>query len=397
MRREPKIKEEKMTTNITKRGDRLYLDSYEGGKRTRIATGLKASALAEKFVKKNYELFLNDKEKAVALFLEFEDKQILKKLRKEELKELKKLQKSKGIDIKASAGVEWVFEQFLNEKQHAKFNTHKQYKNSISLLRSFCIMKKIQSIQLFNRSLCMDFFSFLKNGKRKRSTIIVQMSFLKQFLEFCVANDILLKNPFYMPKIPKSEADLKAEEFKAFSLEEVQRLIENAEPDLRSYLIVAFFTGLREGEILGLVKEDINFKEKSAFIKRTRLSNGDTNSPKTRNSYRKIDLLPIVERELRKICEKNEGGFLFAKAHHWYRNHFKALVIRLGVQKLTLYSTRHTFTSIMLSHNENLAWVSKKMLGHESFNTTLKFYASYKGEMPQCSFIDDLGLEEEKQ
>ena len=49
----------------------------------------------------------------------------------------------------------------------------------------------------------------------------------------------------------------------------------------------------------------------------------------------------------------------------------------VGLEYRTLYHTRHTFASIMLSHNENLLWVSKRMLGHSNANMTLKIYAHY--------------------
>ena len=42
-----------------------------------------------------------------------------------------------------------------------------------------------------------------------------------------------------------------------------------------------------------------------------------------------------------------------------------------------LGQTRHTFASIFLSEGEELAWVSKVMLGHASIQTTLKHYATF--------------------
>jgi len=41
-----------------------------------------------------------------------------------------------------------------------------------------------------------------------------------------------------------------------------------------------------------------------------------------------------------------------------------------------LYNLRHTFASQLISKGEDITWVSKT-LGHESVQTTLKYYTKY--------------------
>ncbi len=65
--------------------------------------------------------------------------------------------------------------------------------------------------------------------------------------------------------------------------------------------------------------------------------------------------------------------------------------MRAGFSYRKLYQTRHTFASIMLQKGEDLAWVSKKMLGHSEIATTLKFYADYipEKDMQHAIFLMD--------
>ncbi|GLP31543.1 hypothetical protein HpBGD84_15740 [Helicobacter pylori] len=53
-----------------------------------------------------------------------------------------------------------------------------------------------------------------------------------------------------------------------------------------------------------------------------------------------------------------------------------------------LYTTRHTFASLMLSQGEEAMWVSKT-LGHKDLNTTYKTYSHYipKQEKERAKFL----------
>ena len=76
------------SVNTFLRNQKIYLDIRSEGKRLRLATGLKNSALALKFVRANYELFLSNKAKAQAKYYELEDKKTMKLLKKDEPKSL---------------------------------------------------------------------------------------------------------------------------------------------------------------------------------------------------------------------------------------------------------------------------------------------------------------------
>lgn len=54
-----------------------------------------------------------------------------------------------------------------------------------------------------------------------------------------------------------------------FSLQEVQRIIDNVRPDYRSYYMARFFTGMRTGEIDGLKWKHVDFAAREILVRET--------------------------------------------------------------------------------------------------------------------------------
>ncbi|MBH0293882.1 site-specific integrase [Helicobacter pylori] len=202
---------------------------------------------------------------------------------------------------------------------------------------------------------------------------------LKSFLAFCESERFLSQNPFYAITLKNA---LEAKEIEPFNLEEVKTLIENA-PSLRlkAFLVVAFFTGMRTGEQLALQWEDIDYTEKTIKINKSLNELGQITSPKNKPSIREVDLLEPVEKILKELQESEAKNkkFVFIdmpKRSSIFQRHFKALLKDLNLKDRKLYTTRHTFASLMLSQGEEPMWVSKT-LGHKDLNTTYKTYSHY--------------------
>lgn len=363
------------------RGKKLYIYAkYENHHRIRLSTGLKNDdVLALDFLKKNYQWFLKDKTEVLKAFHEL-------KYPKIEIKKEGKIRIIKD-DFKS------LIENLLKEKANLKINTQKSYKNIFKDIKDFLEFKKIRILNDFSRTHCVEYMQYLKNKNNKNSTIKLKMSILKHLLKYALDLELIPKNPFFMPKISVEEEDLK--EFKPFNLDQIKLLIKNAKDELKSFLIVAFFTGARTGELLGLKYEDINLKESKAHIKRTLGQDKTLNTPKTKSSYRIIDLLPIVSKELQNFFKRKElmQDFLFKKSRIKLREEFKALQKRLNINPLRrLYDTRHSFASVMLNKGEEALWISKIMLGHSNLNQTFKSYAKYlpQNTAKRALFLKDL-------
>ncbi|GHP83227.1 site-specific integrase [Helicobacter pylori] len=214
---------------------------------------------------------------------------------------------------------------------------------------------------------------------------------LKSFLAFCETEHFIEKNPYFAITLKNAQ---EAKAIDPFSLKEIKLLIKNA-PSLRlkAFLAVAFFTGMRTGEQLALLWEDIDFNNKTIIINKSLNELGQITSPKNKPSIREVDLLEPVEKILKELKESEplNKKFVFIdmpKRSSVYQRHFKKLLKALNLKDRKLYTARHTFASLMLSQGEEAMWVSKT-LGHKDLNTTYKTYSHYipKQDKERAKFI----------
>ncbi|RVY62895.1 site-specific integrase [Helicobacter pylori] len=225
----------------------------------------------------------------------------------------------------------------------------------------------------------------------KKNTIHNLNANLKSFLEFCEAKGFMEKSPYFSVTLKNAK---EAKAIEPFSLEEVKTLIENAQSlRLKAFLMVAFFTGMRTGEQLALMWEDINFNEKKITINKSLNELGTITTPKNKPSVREIDLLEPVEKILKelKTSEPENKKFVFIsmpKRSTMFQRAFRSLLKALNLKERKLYTTRHTFASLMLSQGEEPMWVSKT-LGHKDLNTTYSTYSHYipKQEKERAKFL----------
>ncbi|MGN8502949.1 tyrosine-type recombinase/integrase [Helicobacter pylori] len=225
----------------------------------------------------------------------------------------------------------------------------------------------------------------------KKNTIHNLNANLKSFLAFCEQEGFMEKSPYFAITLKNAQ---EAKAIEPFSLEEVKTLLENA-PSLwlKAFLMVAFFTGLRTGEQLALLWRDIDFNEKKIVINKSLNELGQITSPKNKPSIREVDLLEPVEKILKELKESEPKNkkFVFIdmpKRSSIFQRHFKKLLKALNLKDRKLYTTRHTFASLMLSQGEEAMWVSKT-LGHKDLNTTYKTYSHYihKQDKERAKFL----------
>ncbi|WQW15292.1 site-specific integrase [Helicobacter pylori] len=228
----------------------------------------------------------------------------------------------------------------------------------------------------------------------KKNTIHNLNANLKSFLAFCEEERFLEKSPYFSVTLKNAQ---EAKAIEPFSLEEVKTLIENA-PSLRlkAFLTVAFFTGMRTGEQLALTWEDIDFNEKKIVINKSLNELGTITTPKNKPSVREVDLLEPVAKILKELqaSEPADKKFVFIsmpKRSTMFQRAFRTLLRALNLKDRKLYTTRHTFASLMLSQGEEAMWVSKT-LGHKDLNTTYKTYSHYipKQEKERAKFLKEI-------
>lgn len=217
------------------------------------------------------------------------------------------------------------------------------------------------------------------NTFKDSSTLNSCYTIVKSAFEKAIINGYITSTPFII-KRPKLKSKY---QINPFTYDEANQIIVHAPANLKNLVAVAFYTGMRTGEVLGLKWSKVHFESFSITID-NQVTLGQEDTPKTFSSFRVIDMIPQCEfylKEQFKITSKSEFVFLngqntFFSSTSVLQYSWKQLLNKLNLKYRSIYQTRHTFASNMISNNENLLWVSQ-MLGHKSLNTTLKKYSKY--------------------
>ncbi len=360
------------------RRNALYLNYTKNSKRHRVSLNKLTKSL-------NLE---NDK---ALEYLEGLSLEKILKLLKGALKPNKepKQESQRACKKTSNITIEQARESFLNQKIGLK-------ETSLSFMRSrFSTISKLLNIKESSRlsKITKESVTNYHNNalkKYKKNTLTSLNALLKSFLEFCEQEGYTDKNHYYAITLKNAQ---EAKAIDPFNLEEVKALIKNASSlRLKAFLAVAFFTGLRTGEQLALLWSDIDFENKKIHIDKSLNISGAITSPKNKPSVREVDLLEPVEKILKelKASEPANKKMIFLsvpKRTQEFQKAFKALLKALNLKDRKLYTTRHTFASLMLSQGEEAMWVSKT-LGHKDLNTTYGTYSHYilKQEKERAKF-----------
>ena len=344
------------------RGNKLYVSGTVDGKFYRLATGKEATALNIKWMKKNHRDVL------------------LKLIDKEKPKHTEMFAKYAEYSIESNAYA-------------IKQSTHEHYKHMLS--KHVMPYFKHYRIDEIKPSDIRAWQTKLLATLEPRTTKNVR-NLMGKILEDARMDEIIDKNPVRLVKPPKH---LQNEEIIPFSMEEVKTLISNANRWMQPFLTVAFFTGMRTGELLALKWDDIDFNSKKIIVRRT-MRHGTIGSTKT-GKIRTIDMLDIVHKSLKQKFRENglrhefiftsRKGTPYAEASAIYTTYWKPLLKRCGMAYKVMYNTRHTFATLMLVNGEDVLWVSK-MLGHADISTTMKYYIKFVEEKgkKRATFLDNI-------
>ena len=218
---------------------------------------------------------------------------------------------------------------------------------------------------------------------------------LSTIIQDAMRDELIMRNPLPLVKLPRADKV----EIHPFSISEIFTILDKAVGQFKNFYALAFFTGMRSGEMIGLRWEDIDFFRNEISIKRA-IKMGVVSTPKTTSSVRDIDiidsLLPYLREQYKLTAHKNSYVFLNDNDEHFYdikriRNtHWTRVLKECNFKYRPIYHTRHTFATMMLENNEDILWVSN-MLGHTDSTMTLSKYARYvkRDEKKRARFLDN--------
>jgi len=211
----------------------------------------------------------------------------------------------------------------------------------------------------------------LRNGTKKD-----YLSCIRGTLDIALDDEAIDKNVAFGIRFKREE---KAPT-QVFSVDEVSLLLEKSEGMFKNYLGIALNTGMRTGEILGLMHNDI--LEDRITVKRS-VSKGRITTPKTLGSIRDIPMLetvrPFIEnqRKLSKSLYLFEYNGAFIKDASFFKRRWQMLIKDCGIEYRKLYSTRHTFITAMLNSGFFKIMEIAAIVGHTSAEMIMKNYAGF--------------------
>jgi len=240
----------------------------------------------------------------------------------------------------------------------------------------------------------------LQNGRRDGAgglsarTVQYHHRVLREALHHAVKWQILVRNPADACEAPRPSRP----EMSVLDAEGVSAMLEIIEghPD-RDIFITAVFTGMRQGELLGLrwqdvdlnkrvvrIQQSVGFIPKLGFVFR---------EPKTKRSRRQV-VLPqmavdaLTRRQKQVATDKIFIGADLYKSHDLVfctnagapldpsglSRRFKRIATKVNAPKLRFHDLRHTHATMLLSQGVHPKVVQER-LGHESINITLDTYS----------------------
>ena len=218
---------------------------------------------------------------------------------------------------------------------------------------------------------------------------------LNQIMSYAVRHKYADHNPVTDAERPRDQGQ-EPEHDKIFVLkpDEIKKLLEKTEGQKYQLLFrMAIFTGMRQGELLGLKWSDIDWSNKQVHVQRT-FTKGHFFDTKTKTSNRRIDLGPVLILELKKwklACPPNDLGLVFSNGmgqpmnySNMMNRHFFPALKAAGLARIRFHDLRHTYASLMIDQGESIKYIQTQ-LGHSSPMVTLNVYAHLMNSTNQAA------------
>jgi len=163
---------------------------------------------------------------------------------------------------------------------------------------------------------------------------------------------------------------------------------------------VLYWCGLREGELLALTTNDIDFDNKTLTVNKSyqRLERKDyITEPKTPKSNRTIYLPDFLCDELKEYIgmlygiERTDRMFLMTK--HFLRHEMIRGAQAAGVKRIRIHDLRHSHVSLLIEMGFSPVAIAERV-GHESIDITLRYAHLFPSK--QSEMANKLNLEKKR-
>ena len=242
------------------------------------------------------------------------------------------------------------------------------------------------------------------------STIVLYHAVLHEALDNAVRWNLISRNVCDLVSSPRIDQH----EMQPLTQEQVKRLLEAVQKHtLEGLLTLAVTTGMRQGELLGLRWQDIDFEARRLQVRRSVSRPGKygvtESEPKTAKGRRSIQLPQFVVDALQEHYKRQqevrvkagdkwvENGFVFCTRYGRYigpsdlRKVFNRLLTSAGLPIIRFHDLRHSAATILLGMGVHPK-VVQELLGHSNISITMNIYSHVLPSMQQEAMnkLDDL-------
>lgn len=219
------------------------------------------------------------------------------------------------------------------------------------------------------------------DGALQATTIKTRYVMVRAVFRAAVADKVTAGDPTDRVTLPRTR---RAEAAMVIPTDaEVGRLVAAAAGEMRAYVALCAFAGLRLGEASAVKVGDVDFLRKRLSIERQiqRDGTGGREAPPKWGSERVVylpdELVTIVSRHVAEYPPAEDGWLFHADGAAWIDNKvtYRWRQIRKTAGLTTkLHSLRHYFASGLIAQGCDVATV-QRALGHASATTTLNTYS----------------------
>ena len=184
--------------------------------------------------------------------------------------------------------------------------------------------------------------------------------------EWCKENPV---SRVSMPKLPQVRV-------RYLSVEEISRLIENADEWFKAVLTCAVHTGMRQGNIVSLTWDKVDLFRREILLN------------KTKNEERQV--LPINETLMKTLIQLNRVRLIgcelvfHVSGKPLYRKQIQRALRKackkVGIGDLRFHDLRHCFASLLIQSGEDL-YTIQKLLGHKDGRMTQRYAHLTQGKL----------------
>jgi len=189
---------------------------------------------------------------------------------------------------------------------------------------------------------------------KSKNTVMLAAASLKFFFKEILGKD------FSNVKMPKKDTRLP----EVLTKEEVKKLIDSADNEKSRLMIsLMYSTGLRVSEIVNLKVEDVNFSDRSGWVRRGK------------GAKDRLFVMPEnLTKELEEFVKGKGQKYMFSKEGPLTTRNIQKIIkgtkIRAGLsKKVTPHTLRHSFATHLLEQGTDIRLI-QTMLGHSSLSTT---------------------------